>query len=52
VGLEYPWKPSISRDSTGCAMQDMVFTIEPGIYIAGKYGIRFEDTLLLRKEWC
>ena len=26
----------------------MVFTIEPGIYIPGRYGVRFEDMVLLK----
>ena len=25
----------------------MVFTIEPGLYYSGKYGIRIEDTVML-----
>ena len=28
----------------------MVFTIEPGIYIPKKFGIRIEDTILMRKN--
>jgi len=50
VGLNIHENPSISRDSPDVLCEDMVFTIEPGIYIAGKYGIRFEDTLLLKKN--
>jgi Xaa-Pro aminopeptidase len=50
VGLNIHENPSISRDSPDVLCEDMVFTIEPGIYIAGKYGIRFEDTVLLKKN--
>jgi len=50
VGLNIHENPSISRDSPEVLCEDMVFTIEPGIYIAGKYGIRFEDTILLKKD--
>ena len=25
----------------------MVFTVEPGIYLPGKFGVRIEDTLLV-----
>jgi Xaa-Pro aminopeptidase len=50
VGLNIHENPSISRDSPEVLCEDMVFTIEPGIYIAGRYGIRFEDTVLLKKN--
>jgi Xaa-Pro aminopeptidase len=50
VGLNIHENPSISRDSPDVLKEDMVFTIEPGVYIAGKYGVRFEDTLLLKKK--
>ena len=50
VGLNIHENPGISRDSQDVLLEDMVFTIEPGIYIAGKYGIRFEDTVLLKKN--
>jgi Xaa-Pro aminopeptidase len=25
----------------------MVFTVEPGVYVAGKYGIRIEDDIIV-----
>ena len=28
----------------------MVFTIEPGIYLPGKFGIRIEDTVVLKDD--
>ena len=28
----------------------MVFSIEPGIYQAGKYGLRLEDIVILRTD--
>jgi len=30
----------------------MVITIEPGIYLQGKFGTRIEDTTLVEKEGC
>ena len=28
----------------------MLFTIEPGVYLENKFGIRIEDTVLLTKD--
>jgi len=30
--------------------ENMVITIEPGIYLPGRFGVRLEDTLLVEKE--
>jgi len=48
VGLEVHEFPSIARDSADVLKDGMVFTIEPGIYIPGKMGVRFEDMVLLK----
>jgi Xaa-Pro aminopeptidase len=47
VGLEVHEKPSLTPDSRESLRRNMVFTIEPGVYVPGKYGVRFEDTVLL-----
>ncbi|MBI5619548.1 aminopeptidase P family protein [Candidatus Gottesmanbacteria bacterium] len=31
-------------------LSDMVFTIEPAVYVEGEYGIRIEDLILLKKD--
>jgi len=52
VGLEIHERPTISyRDSTPLE-PGMVFTIEPGIYIEGKGGVRIEDMVLVTNEGC
>jgi len=50
VGLNIHESPNIGDGSLDVLKKDMVFTIEPGVYIAGRYGVRFEDTVLLKKN--
>jgi Xaa-Pro aminopeptidase len=50
IGLNVHEAPNLSSVSDDVLTENMVFTIEPGIYIPGKYGIRFEDTLILGKR--
>ncbi|MFH1788613.1 MAG: Xaa-Pro peptidase family protein [Candidatus Altiarchaeota archaeon] len=50
VGLEIHEKPSISPESKLVLKEGMVFTIEPGIYLPGRFGARFEDTIHLAKN--
>jgi Xaa-Pro aminopeptidase len=50
VGLEVHELPRINRTEKGCVREDMVFTIEPGIYIPGLGGVRIEDMVVVRSE--
>jgi len=47
VGLEVHEKPAISARSNDTLDPGMVFTIEPGVYIAGWGGVRFEEMVLM-----
>lgn len=47
LGLEVHESPNISGHSKDRLRNDMVFTVEPGIYIHGWGGIRIEDDVLL-----
>ena len=48
VGKEVHEAPVISPKKDDIIMKDnMVFTIEPGIYLEGKFGVRIEDTVIL-----
>ncbi len=49
VGLEVHESPTLSSSSSDLLSDGMVFTIEPGIYIAGCGGVRIEDTVILEK---
>lgn len=46
VGLEVHEAPKISIESKDRVLKNCIFTIEPGIYFPGKFGIRIEDTVL------
>ena len=47
VGLEIHEYPSINSRSDDILREGMVITVEPGIYIQGSYGIRWEEILLV-----
>jgi len=52
IGLEVHEKPAISRNSNVILEKNMVFTVEPGIYIPGYGGVRIEDDVLVTKTGC
>lgn len=47
VGLDIHEKPFLNTRSTDQIMKGMTYTIEPGIYINGLFGIRIEDLLVM-----
>ncbi len=47
VGLEVHEEPGISLKGEHVLQENMVFTIEPGIYLPGKFGVRIEDTVVM-----
>jgi len=49
VGLEVHENPVLSRDTKEKLQEGMVFTIEPGLYIPGKRGVRIEDMVTIKK---
>jgi len=50
IGIEPHESPTLSSKSTDRLKQNMVFTVEPGIYLPHKLGIRIEDVILLGKK--
>lgn len=50
VGKEVHEEPVLSPKREDVRLEnEMVFTIEPGIYLEGMFGVRIEDTVLLRE---
>ena len=43
VGLEIHEAPTLNKKSEELLLENMVVTIEPGIYLPGKFGVRIED---------
>jgi Xaa-Pro aminopeptidase len=53
VGLHVHERPNLSPAAQGVKLRaGQVITAEPGIYIPGKFGVRIEDMLLVRKNDC
>ena len=48
IGLNVHEFPSVSPRGESKLVDGMVFSDEPGVYEAGKYGIRIEDTVTLK----
>jgi Xaa-Pro aminopeptidase len=49
VGLEIHEYPKISQMSTDILEDNQVFTIEPAVYLEGRFGMRIEDTVVVRR---
>lgn len=47
VGMEIHERPTLSPRSKDVLKEGAVFTIEPGVYLNGKFGIRIEDTAFI-----
>lgn len=50
MGVEGHETPYITATSQTVLEEGMVFSIEPGIYLSGRFGIRLEDIVILRKD--
>ena len=52
VGLEIHEWPRVSKNSDSVLMEKSVITVEPGIYIPGKFGVRIEEMIVIEEGGC
>lgn len=52
IGIQVHEYPDVSSVNSMICEEGMCFSIEPGIYIEGKYGVRIEDLVLVTKDGC
>jgi Xaa-Pro aminopeptidase len=50
VGLQIHEGPRLAKESTDLLAAGMTVTIEPGVYVAGRGGVRIEDLVLVTPE--
>jgi Xaa-Pro dipeptidase len=49
VGLHIHEAPTLAKTGAGRLAAGMAVTVEPGVYLAGRGGVRIEDTLVVRE---
>lgn len=52
VGLDIHEQPFVSSRGETLLSEGMVITVEPGIYLPGKFGVRIEDMVVVTKDGC
>ena len=52
VGLEIHEAPTLNARSEETLKTGMAVTVEPGIYLSGRFGVRIEDSVLVKKNGC
>ena len=52
IGLEVHEHPDNSATSQIVAQPGMCFSVEPGIYLKGKFGVRVEDLVVVTEDGC
>ncbi len=52
IGLEVHEFPDVSASSEAIARPGMCFSVEPGIYLPGKFGVRVEDLVAVTEDGC
>lgn len=50
VGLEIHEAPTLNHKSEEDLLENMVVTVEPGIYLPGEFGVRIEDLAIIQQK--
>ena len=50
LGIDIHEFPNLKEESNDKLKKGMAFTIEPGVYFSGKFGIRIEDTVCIQNK--
>ena len=50
MGINVHEVPRVSKDSPQILEENMVISVEPGIYISGLGGVRIEDLVIVKKD--
>lgn len=50
LGMEVHEEPSVHKKNEDLATEGLVFTIEPGIYLPHRFGVRIEDTVYINED--
>lgn len=52
VGLDIHEQPTVYKTNDTILSEGMIITVEPGIYLPDKFGVRIEDMLAVTKNGC
>lgn len=52
IGLEVHDKGDVSAANHAIIKEGMIFSIEPGVYLPGEFGVRIEDLVLVTADGC
>lgn len=52
IGLDVHEPGDVSSINEACVQQGMCFSIEPGIYLPGRFGVRIEDLVIVTENGC
>lgn len=52
IGIDEHEFPDVSSVNEMIVEEGMIFSVEPGIYLPGKFGVRIEDLVVVTKDGC
>lgn len=52
IGLDVHEPSDVSAANEACVQPGMCFSIEPGIYLPGRFGVRIEDLVIVTEDGC